>query len=93
MQRQIAVDHEDRVVVRLTDDVEPLLEYTKAMHNEGLHGSSDMKLAGSIPNILIEDYCNRMGITYEEWSQNPEHIRRVVNDPALSHFRIWKGRV
>lgn len=91
--RQIVIDHDDTVVVASVEDVEPLLDYTKAMHNEGHHGSNDMKFAGSIPNVLIEDYCTKAGITYEEWCQNKDHVKRLLNDPAIGHFRVWKGRI
>lgn len=77
----------------VVQDVEPILEDAKRRHNEGVHGSSEMRHAAEIPNVLIEAYCNQAGITYEEWCRNKDHIRRVLNDPALAHFRIWKGRV
>ena len=81
------------LVISRRQDVEPILERAKAMHREGLHGSSEMRLAAEIPNVLIEDYCNRNGITYQEWAQNKEHKRRLLNDPAIAAFRIWPGRV
>jgi len=77
----------------VVQDVEPILEDAKRRHNEGLHGGREMRHAAEIPNVLIESYCNQHGITYEEWSRNREHIRRLLNDPAIAHFRIWKGRV
>lgn len=77
----------------VVQDVEPILEDAKKRHNEGLHGSADLKHAAEIPNVLIEAYCATNGITYEEWCRNREHVRRLLNDPAISHFRIWKGRV
>jgi hypothetical protein len=63
------------------------------MHNEGRHGSSDMRLAASVPVVLVEDYLNRHGISLGELGQSQEHQKRLLNDPALAHFRIWKGRV
>ena len=83
----------DDLVIQRVQDVEPILERAKAMHREGLHGSSEFRLAAEIPNVVIEDYCNRNGITYQEWAQNKEHKRRLLNDPALAAFRIWPGRV
>lgn len=81
------------LIVQNTQQCTPIAEEATRLHNEGLHGSSDMKHAALIPNVFIEDYCARNGITYEEWCRNKEHVRRVLNDPALSAFRIWKGRV
>lgn len=84
---------EGKLVTQRTQDCAPLAERAKALHNEGLHGSSEMRHAASIPLVFVEDYCNRNGILFSEFMSNKEHIKRLVNDPALAHFRIWKGRI
>lgn len=81
------------MTVKRTQDCTPIAEHTKALHNAGLHGSGEMRHAASIPFIFIEDYCNRVGITFHECMANKEHMRRIVNDPALAHFRVWKGQI
>jgi hypothetical protein len=81
------------MVVHSTQDCTPIAERTKSLHNQGLHGSSEMKHAASIPMVMIEKYLNDNSISYQEWSSNKEHIRRMLNDPALAYFRVWKGRV
>jgi hypothetical protein len=86
-------ESDSKIVVRRVQDVEPVLDRAKALHNEGLHGSSDYKHAASIPNVIVERYCNLSGITFAEFMANDEHIRRLLNDPDLSHFRIWPGRI
>ncbi len=82
-------------IVRVVDEQELVdtLDYCKARHNEGLHGEKDFKLAATVPAVLIEDYCFRNGITFREFMHNREHTRRLLNDPALAGFRIWKGKV
>ena len=84
---------EDRLYVYREQDVEPILEEAKRRHNEGLQGSKEYKHAMSIPNVLVEKYCQMHGITFAEFMGNEQHIRRMLSDPDLSHFRIWKGRV
>lgn len=74
-------------------DCEPFLEYAKAMHNEGHHGSSDLRYAAHIPDVIIEKYCNDNNLTFHEFINNRDHIKRICNDPSLSGFRIWKGRL
>jgi hypothetical protein len=74
-------------------DCTPIAERCKALHNEGHTGSKDMKLAASIPNVMVEKYCNDHGILFSEWCSNPQHIRRMLSDPALAHFRVWKGQI
>lgn len=81
------------LVTGTVQDCTAIVEHTKARHNEGYHGSSDMKHAASIPFVIVERYCNDNGITMEEMSRSQEHKRRLLNDPANAAFRIWKGRV
>jgi hypothetical protein len=92
LQTRIHVDG-DSMTVENVQDCTPIAEYAKARNREGHHGSSEMRLAGSIPLVMVEKYCNDNGITYPEWSANKEHIRRMLQDPALAHFRIWPGRI
>lgn len=74
-------------------DCESILERSKALHNEGMHGSKDMRLAASIPVVVIEKWCNDNGIAYADLGRSPDLKRRMLSDPALSSFRVWKGRI
>lgn len=74
-------------------DCTAIAENAKAMHNEGRHGSSEFKLAATLPNVLVEQYMNLNGVSFGEMLHNPVHFKRMLADPALSHFRIWPGRV
>ena len=76
-----------------SQDCTPILEQTTRLHNAGEHGSSEMKHAARIPQIMIEEYLKVNGILFSEFCSNQDHIKRMLNDPALSGFRIWKGRV
>lgn len=82
----------DNVIERI-QDVEPQLNFCRAANNEGLTGSADMKHAARIPNVIIERYLNDNNITMHEFMNNDDHIKRMLNDPSLGHFRIWKGRI
>lgn len=86
-------DGSDSIIFESKQDVEAILNNAKARHNEGFTGSSDMKHAAKFPMILVDKYCNDHNITMHEFLGNKEHIRRMLNDPSLSHFRIWKGAV
>ncbi|MEN6305446.1 MAG: hypothetical protein ABFD96_22170 [Armatimonadia bacterium] len=84
----------DTLVVKRSQDVDPVL---RAVREEraatgGRSRSGDMMHAASLPMIVIEQYCNANGLTFQEWMNNPEHARRMLNDPALAAFRVWEGR-
>lgn len=82
-----------KLVTGTTQDCTPILEAAKTAHNEGRVGSSDMKLAASIPRVIVDKYLNDNNITLHEFSTSADHKKRLLNDPALAYFRIWKGRV
>lgn len=92
VQTVIALQDGD-LVTGTVQDCTPIAERTKALHNEGMHGSGDMRHAASLPFVLVERYCNDRGISFEDFMRGKEHIKAMLNDPALSHFRIWPGRV
>jgi len=87
------MDGQGTITFESRQDVAPILDNTKALHNEGKHGSSEMKLAASFPRVLIDKYCADNNITFSEWMGSKEHKRRMLNDPDLKSFRIWPGRV
>lgn len=76
-----------------TQDCTPIAERARAMQNEGIHGTSEMRLAATIPNVIIEKYMNETGASYAEVIGDPVHMRRIVNDPANAMFRVWPGRI
>lgn len=83
----------DDLITGSWQDCEPYMEFAKAAHNEGRHGEADFKHAAKLPHVLVEKYCNTNGITFAEFMKGSEHIKRMCNDPALSAFRIWPGRL
>lgn len=83
----------DDLVERRSQDVSPILDFAQRQRNAREFGSSEMKHAAKIPKAVIENYIARTGITFHEFMVNDYHIRAMLNDPELSGFRIWKGRV
>ena len=81
------------LVTGTRQDATPIADMTKRMANEGLHGSKDMRLAASIPFVFVEKYCNDKGITFAEFSASQHHKNALINDPALSAFRVWRPSV
>lgn len=91
--RSVIAVEDDKLITGTSQDCEWILDRCAAMRNEGMHGSKEMRLVADIPVVTVETYCNLNGITLAEWYANPDHIRRMVNDPDLSKLRIAPGRV
>jgi len=82
---------DDRLVIGRTQDCTAILEDAKRRHNDGLHGSADVKHAARIPNVIVEKYCNEQGVSFADFMADPVHIKRLVQHPDNGMFRIWKG--
>lgn len=84
----------DTLVVKRIQDVDPVLRAVRAERatSGGRSKSGDMMHAATLPMVVIEQYCNANNLTFQEWMANPEHARRMLNDPALAAFRVWEGR-
>lgn len=92
MQTRFAM-RDDTIVIARSQDCTPIAEWAKKQQAIGAHGSSEMRHAARIPNVVIEKYCNDHGVTFAEVMRSPEHARRMLNHPDNAAFRIWPGRV
>lgn len=86
-------EEDGRLVITSTQDCTPIAEHCKALHNEGFHGSKEMRHAASFPKVIIEKYLNENGVTLEQFMADPVHVKRMCNNPDNAMFRIWPGRV
>lgn len=84
---------DDLMVVKSMQDVQPILQSVKDKVEVGDVGSKDMKHAATIPMVVIEAYMNRVGLTFQEFLRDKEHIKSMLNDKSLEGFRVWKGAV
>jgi len=50
-------------------------------------------LAASIPFVIVEKYCNENNVTFQDFMNSQDHKKRLLNNPANSAFRVWKGQV
>ena len=81
---------EEKVIIESVQDCTPVLEQAKRLHNEGIHGSNEMRHVARFPKVLVEKYCNVNGVSFAEFLANSVHIERMLKDPDLSGFRIGK---
>lgn len=81
------------VTFQRTQDCTAIAEETQRLSLEGIHGSNEMRHAARFPMVLVEAYINEKGITFQEFMKDRSHVRAMLSDPALAHFRIWQGNV
>lgn len=81
------------VTFQRTQDCTAIAEEAKRLSSEGVHGSNEMRHAARFPMVMVETYLNTHGITLQEFMKNKTHVRTMLSDPALAHFRIWQGKI
>lgn len=82
-----------KMYVQRSQDCTGIADWCKEQRAIGNTGTSEMRFAGRLPDVEIEKYINETGITYADFMADPEHMRRMLNDPTLADFRIWNGQV
>lgn len=85
--------HGDDIIIAQSQDCTPIAEWAATQRQMGEVGSSDMRHAARIPNVIIEKYMNEHRVSFHEVLNNPGHMRRIVNNPDNAAFRVWKGVV
>ncbi|SDQ42147.1 hypothetical protein [Pseudoxanthomonas sp. CF125] len=70
-----------------------IVDAVRERANAGHIGSSDMRYLGEVTPFMLQKYCDKTGVTWDQAMQNPDHFRRILNDPENSYMRVWKGRV
>lgn len=86
-------DGQGGLTIERVQDCTAIAEYAKKQQTQGVTGTSELKLAARLPLIMVEKYINDNGITMHEFMGNKEHIKKMCNDPALAHFRVWNGKL
>lgn len=62
-------------------------------HNAGNFGDKEMRYLGEVTPLMLQTYCDKTGVRWDEAMRDPAHFRRILNDPDNSAMRVWKGRV
>lgn len=84
-------EQDGKLYIAQSQNCTAIAEDAKRRHNEGHHGSSEMKHAARIPHVIIEKYMNETGVSFMEVMGSSVHIKRIVENPDNAAFRIWKG--
>lgn len=81
----------DTTGIERVQDCTPIVQAAAELRIAGDLGSSEMRHAAKFPAVIVEQYINTTGITFQEFLREPKHVKAMLNDPALKAFRIWEG--
>ena len=81
------------VTVERRFDIAPVLQNIKDLKSISDGKGQNFWHIGKVPLGVIEEYCNKRGITYGEFLKNKDIARQFLTDPDYSHFRIYEGNI
>ena len=55
-------DEDGKIIIQRSQDIESVLEFNKQRNIEGHNRKSDMRLAGSIPFVVVEQWVKESGL-------------------------------
>lgn len=86
-------EDDGKIIIRKTQDVEPILEDNKRLYTagDGYSPSRDIRRAASIPLVVVEQWM-REGVDIFDPNCAAE-IKRRLNDPQWAHLRTAPGRL
>lgn len=86
-------DNGDLIVERI-QDVEPILEANKRAFNGARDGwGGDFHHVASIPNVVIEKWCNEKGFTFADFMRDKRLVKRFLNDSENKFLRTRPGKI
>lgn len=86
-------ESEHKLNIITTQDEAPILDALQDMRTSGNTGTSDMKFAGFLPEVLVDRYIKDKGISLRDFMLDDTHIIRILNDPDYKNLRVWGGRL
>jgi hypothetical protein len=80
--------------IRMTQDVEPILENNQALANSGNGWSAakDMRRIASVPSVVIEEFRKR-GVNLLRPESDLKAFKRIMNDSDYRKLRTADWRV
>lgn len=86
-------ERDGKLIIAQSQDCTGIAEYAQRQQKAGEYGSSEMRHAARIPDVILTQYMNETGVTFAELMRDPVHMKRICNDPKNAAFRIWKGQL
>jgi len=88
-------DEDLGVVIETTLWFPGMLDYLAHLRNTYARAGKpqDFRLLAHVDGKIIEDWCAKHRYTFDQFTRDPKIRAEMLNDPDMSAFRIWRGRV
>lgn len=85
--------HERYVHVADKADIDEVAKHCADLRAIGAGSGKDDKLAMHADGYTIMEWCNKVGVTWRQFWNNPELPKRFIEDPDNAAFRVWTGKL
>jgi hypothetical protein len=88
-------DEELGVVIETTHWFPGMLDHIAHLRNTYARAGKpqDFRLLAHIDGWVIEEWCKKNRYTFDQFTRDPKVRAEMLNDPDMSAFRIWRGKV
>lgn len=90
---------DEKIVVCQTQDVEPYIEYCKALRNNEpgkFEKKGDMRLMASVPITIYKQMLQKLGIPlgrmYKLTADEKKRLHRLIQSPEYAYFRTSSAK-
>ena len=84
----------NKIIVEVIQNTDAVLkEAAVARAGESSRFDKDIHRVASIPQVYLESYLLKRGLTHHQWGMDQKETRRFLNDPDGSGFRTKTGRL
>ena len=84
-------DAADRLLIKETHDVQPVLDGVAALKSAGLTGTAERRHVGRVPFAVLENWVREAGVSFDDPEAVKEVMHRKLLSGEFSKFRIWEG--
>lgn len=76
---------DDNVIIKRSQDVQSIIDFNKERNIEGHNRRSDMRLAGSIPFVIVEMWIKESGLKIGS-QEFAEYVKKKLMSGEFSKF-------
>lgn len=90
---EVDAKHEQYIHTADKGDLDILAKHCSDLRAIGAGNGKDEKLAMSCDGFTIQAWCDKKGVTWRNFFNNPELQNRFIEDPDNAAFRVWQGKL
>lgn len=85
--------HERMVHAVDASDINALADYCAGQRALGAGNGKDDKLCMHADGWTIMAWCNKVGLSWQQFWADPDAATRFIEDPDNAAFRVWEGKL